>query len=89
MLDLFINHDFEVLWPNRICLSVWKLRSHLFIFVLLIVWRSDDVALQAGSHIRLFCGGGEIALVLFLLVIVENNKERLKFVKNRCSLKVR
>ena len=54
------------------------------IFVLLIVWRSDDVALQAGSHIRLFCGGGEIALVLFLLVVVENNKERLKFVKNRC-----
>ena len=53
-------------------------------FILLIVWRSDDTALQAGSHIRLFCGGGEISLVVLLVTLVENNKGRLEWVKNRC-----
>ena len=55
-----------------------------FFFLLLIVLRSDDAALQAGSHIRLFCGGGEISLVVLLVTLVENNKGRLEWVKNRC-----
>jgi hypothetical protein len=53
-------------------------------FLLLIVLRSDDTALQAGSHVRLFCGGGEISLVVLLVTLVENNKGRLEWVKNRC-----
>ena len=59
----------QLKWLRIMLLNCLCIFIGFIIFVLLIVWRSDDVALQAGSHIRLFCGGGEIALVFILLVI--------------------
>ena len=43
----------------------------LVLFLALIAVGAADTALQAGSHVRLFCGGGELAITLALLGYVE------------------
>ena len=38
---------------------------------LLLLQSAEDTALQAGSHVRLFCGGSEVALVLLFIGLLE------------------
>ena len=58
----------------------------LLLFLWLVVEGADDAALQAGTHIRLFVGAGEISLVLISLSLIDfNNKSScFYFVRDKC-----
>ena len=56
------------------------------IFMWLVVERADDAAMQAGTHIRLFVGGGEIAIVLCCLSLVDLNGDHswYNYIRDQC-----
>ena len=41
------------------------------LLALLLLQSAEDTALQAGSHVRLFCGGAEVAIVLLFIGLLE------------------
>lgn len=57
------------------------------LFAYLLVASADDAALQAGTHARLFCGGGELALVLALLALVDGHPARRKALMSGCVMR--
>ena len=56
------------------------------LFAWLVVSRAEDAALQAGTHARLFCGAGEVALVILSLCLVDASHDdgRFRQCRARC-----
>ena len=57
------------------------------IFIWLLLNGAEDSAMQASTHIRLFCGGGEVAIVLLSLSLIDFNGDLswYYYVRDKCK----